>query len=121
MVGRSGIVWLLGMLAASCYYDNEAKLYPGTYCTPVVNPTFNTDVLPLLNAKCNSCHAGASPSGGIKLDSFAEVSKYVSNGKLLGSIKQTSGFSAMPKNAGKMPACQISVIEDWINAGGTNN
>jgi hypothetical protein len=107
---------------SGCFYDKEAILYPGSSaCVPIVNPTFSVAVLPLLNAKCNTCHAGTSPSGGIRLDTYTEVSKYITGGSLIGSINHTSGFSAMPKNGSKMPSCEIQKIQDWINSGALNN
>jgi len=117
---------LVGLVSAglltACYYDKEEILYPGSAnCTPVEAPAFNTDVLPLLEKKCNNCHSGSFPSGGISLDSFAEVMKYVNNGSLMGSINQSSGYVAMPKNAGKMPACEVANIQKWIDSGASNN
>jgi hypothetical protein len=112
---------LIFILCSACYYDKEANLYPGGTCQAVANPTFSANVLPLLNAKCNSCHAGAFASASIRLDSYAEVSKYVVSGSLMGSINHTSGFSPMPKNSSKMLTCEINKIQDWINSGALNN
>lgn len=106
---------------AGCYYDKEGILYPETNCTVPANPTFQADVMPLLNTRCNTCHAGTSPSGGIRLDSFTEVSKYVKNGSLMGSIKHSPGYSAMPKGSGKMSSCEISKIQNWITSGALDN
>ncbi len=114
-------MFLFILFSTGCYYDTVENLYGNAVCTPVVDPAFSIDVLPTLNNRCNNCHSGISPSGGIKLDAYAEVIKYVNNGKLMGSIKQTSGFSAMPKNAGKLSVCQIQVMQAWIDAGAVNN
>jgi len=116
------LMTFFAILFSGCYYDKAEILYPGsTTCVPVTNPTFNANVLPLLNTNCNNCHAGTSPSGGIKLDTYTEVSKYVKSGSLMGSINNAAGFSPMPKGANKMPACQINQIQDWITAGALNN
>lgn len=116
------LIGIFLILFSGCYYDKEDLLYPGaSTCEPVANPTFTANVLPLLNVKCNTCHSGSSPSAGIKLDSYAEVSKHVKNGSLMGSINYSSGFSPMPKNGSKMPACEIQKIQDWINSGALNN
>lgn len=105
-----------------CYYDKEAILYPDTAnCTPVANPSFSSDILTILNAKCNSCHGGTSPSAGIKLDTYTEVVKYANTGSLMGSINHASGYSAMPKNSNKMSTCEIDKIQTWINSGMPNN
>lgn len=113
---------LLLLTTAGCYYDNEEELYPGSgNCTEVVNPTFSGDVLPLLNSRCNNCHGGPVPSAGINLTTYPSVMKYVNDGSLMGSINHASGYSAMPKNAGKLPACEINIIQAWITAGALNN
>lgn len=113
---------LIIVLVTSCYYDNEETLYPGSAnCTVPAISTFSGTVLPLLNNRCNNCHAGSSPSGGIALDTHANVIKYVNDGSLMGSINFASGYSAMPKNSGKMSACDIQKIQSWIDAGALNN
>lgn len=112
---------IFALFVTGCYYDNEEDLYGAANCNPNPNASFSVDVLPILDIKCNNCHAGISPSGGIKLDSYTEVSKYVENGSLMGSINHTSSYSAMPKNGGKLPPCEIQVIQDWVDAGALNN
>jgi len=117
------LIFLFLLLVTGCYYDNEQELYGATHCVPNPNASFTGDILPILNIKCNNCHAGNTPSGGIRLDMHTEVIKYVNDGRLMGSIKQETGstVSAMPKNGSKLPACEIQVIQDWIDAGALNN
>jgi hypothetical protein len=104
-----------------CYYDNEVALYPELQCDANTVGTFATDVLPLLNSRCNNCHGGSFPSGNIDLTTYNKVMPYVTDGSLLGSVKHASGFVAMPKNSGKLSACDIQKIETWIDAGAANN
>ena len=111
----------LVLLTGGCYYDNEEDLYGNASCTPNPAPSFSADVLPILDSRCNNCHSGASPSGGIKLDSYNEVIKYVPNGKLMGSINHDSGYSAMPKNGTKLSTCQIELIQAWVDTDTPNN
>ncbi len=119
---RRWIVAIAALMLAGCYYDDEATLYPNeTNCDTTLVATFDKDVLPLLNVRCNSCHSGSSPSGNIKLDTYAEVMKYVDNGSLMGSINHASGFSAMPKNGSKLSLCEIRKIQTWIDAGAAGN
>lgn len=113
---------ILALMLSGCYYDNEETLYPGSAnCTIPVTSTFSKNVLPLLNNRCNNCHGGSSPSAGINLTSYTEVIKYVNNGSLMGSINHASGYSAMPKNSGKMSSCEIGTIQSWIDSGAFNN
>ena len=85
------------------------------------NVTFNASVKPILQNYCNGCHGGGSPLGGVDYNSYNGVKITVTNGKLLGSIQHTSGFSPMPQNANKLSACNISIIKAWIDAGAPNN
>jgi hypothetical protein len=113
---------ILALMLSGCYYDNEETLYPGSAnCTVPVTSKFSENVLPLLNNRCNSCHGGSSPSAGINLTSYTEVMKYVNNGSLMGSINHSSGYSAMPKNSGKMSSCEIGTIQSWIDSGALTN
>jgi hypothetical protein len=111
-------------LAAGCYYDKADLLYPDgkTVCDSTATAKFSTDVLPVMNASCNSgCHSTASASAGIILDNYNGVKAQVANGKLMGSINQASGYSAMPKGGGKLNTCTIAKLQQWINAGAPNN
>lgn len=115
--------FLVASSLSGCYYDKEELLYPGSCTTPAA-PLFSVDVLPLLNSRCNSCHSTSSSSssgGGIILDDYTEVKKQADSGKLLGAIQHASGYSAMPKNSGKIPACEIQKIQNWIASGTLNN
>lgn len=116
-------LFLIASSVAGCYYDKEELLYPGA-CTAPASPLFSIDVAPLLDSRCISCHSYASssgPGGGILLDSYTAVKKQADSGKLLGSIQHASGYSAMPKNSGKIPACEIQKIQNWISSGALNN
>lgn len=105
-----------------CYYDKAELLYPGSAnCSVPAAPSFNTDVMPILNSRCNNCHAGNSPSGGISLANYTDVKKSVTNGSLMGSINWTSGFSPMPQGNSKIPSCEIQKIQTWIDQGALNN
>ncbi len=119
---KSFVLLLSLTVLSGCYYDNEETLYPeSANCTVPTTSTFSVNVLPLLTNRCNSCHGGSAPSGGIILTSHTEVIKYVNNGSLMGSMNQTSGYSAMPKNSGKMSSCEIGTIQEWIDLGALNN
>lgn len=111
-------------LVESCYYDKADLLYPDgkTVCDTSTTAKFSTDVLPVMNTYCNSgCHNTASASGGIILDTYNGVKAQVTNGKLMGSINQGSGYSAMPKGGSKLNTCTIAKLQQWINAGAPNN
>lgn len=118
---RIVFLFLVGLMT-SCYYDKEEVLYPDSAnCTLPVTLSFSANIMPILNGRCNNCHSGVAPSAGISLSNHTDVMKYVNNGTLIGSITWASGFSPMPKNSGKMPACEIQKIQTWIDQGALNN
>ena len=117
----TGIIFLVALLPfTGCYYDKEELLYPDSACDTTA-VAYSTSVIPILSASCYSCHAGTVPSGGIRLDNHASVTVYAGNGKLMGAITHSPGYSAMPKNSGKLSNCKINIIRKWIDDGAPNN
>ncbi len=83
---------------------------------------FSTTIAPLLKTNCITCHsAGNAQNGGIDLTLFAVVQAYANNGKLLGSITHSVGYSAMPKGMAQLSACEITQFTKWIGAGAKND
>lgn len=108
---------------SSCYYDNEEYLYStGGACTDTTY-SYNGRVKALVDQNCASsnCHSGASPSGSIGLENYADVKNNVENGNFLCSINWNSGCSQMPKNTSKLNKCSISAIEKWKEKGYPEN
>jgi hypothetical protein len=108
---------------SGCYNDKFEELYPlgGVVCDTTV-VSFATDLKPILNAKCNTagCHNSASTTG-YDLTTYDGVKAVADNGRLLGSINWTTGFSAMPKSLPKLSDCEISKFTRWVNQGKLNN
>lgn len=104
----------------ACYYDVEEELYPSGNCD-TVNVSFSQDVMTVFNQNCNICHAVGVEQGNVILDSYDAVLPYVNNGKLLGSIRHSNGFAAMPQGQPQLGACTIAKIAAWIADGALNN
>jgi len=83
--------------------------------------SYATTIKPLIDASCKGCHNASLASGGIDLSTYSELKNTAISGKLLGSIRWSTGFSAMPQGAPKLPDCQITQVQKWINAGTPNN
>ena len=112
------------MLAISCSKNSEDKLNSNTGSTcDTVNMKYTTDIVPILQANCYSCHGAGNTagSGGISLDSYANLKVYADNGFLAGNITHAAGYVAMPYGLPKLPDCEINRILDWINRGSQNN
>ncbi len=117
-------VFFLNIICSSCYKDNEEQLYPDTsVCTDTTVSKFTSNVLPILSASCNytGCHNTSSAASGVILDTYNGTKVQVGNGRLMGSINHSSGYSAMPKGTTKLSNCNIAIIQKWINAGALNN
>ena len=75
------------------------------------NVTYNGTVLPILKAKCFSCHSGPTPQGNLDFNNYAHVAFVAESGTLLGALNHESGYSPMPKNGAPLDDCSISQIE----------
>jgi hypothetical protein len=119
IISLSAIV-IFSIFFVSCYYDNEEALYPALSSTcDTTNVTYNATIVPILNNSCLTCHSVAATGGSIVLTSYAAV---VANApRITGSIKQLSGFSAMPKNSAKLKSCSIAQWDIWVKNGMPNN
>lgn len=117
------ILYIIALFAvitiSACYYDNEAELYPSA--PPKTNVSYINDINPIIINKCNVCHATAIRQGNIATETYTELKTHVDNGSLLGSIKHSSSFKAMPQGSAKLPTAQIQLIETWITEGAKNN
>jgi len=82
--------------------------------------TYSGAVSVIMSTYCVGCHNAASLGGGIDLSSYATV-KTAALGRMMGSINQLAGYSAMPKGGNKLSDCQIAQIQKWIQAGTLNN
>jgi hypothetical protein len=109
----------LGIAVAGCYYDVEEDLYPSDCNLNAV--TYQSTIAPIMTAYCLGCHSTAANLGSVRLEGYDAVKTYVNNGRLLGAIKHSPGFSPMPKDSPKIPSCAISQLEQWIAEGALNN
>lgn len=112
-------------ILSGCYFDKEDKLYPtpATSTCDTTSATFSATVLPIMMQGCatSACHDAISQSGGYNLTTYAGVKVAVDDGKLLGCMRQESGFDAMPKSAAKLDDCLINKVARWVHLGAKND
>jgi hypothetical protein len=82
---------------------------------------FTADIQPIMNSWCVGCHSTSNAGGGYDLSNYAGIVNSIANNKLLGTIKHSAGYNAMPQNGSQLSGCQISKIQSWINAGHPND
>lgn len=108
------ILWLLAFLPvgwAGCKKETKPDCSPDQ----PAQLTFNGYIHPLMTAKCLGCHG----AGGITptLETYAQVSVIVNDGRFKNVINGTGGFPRMPYQSDPLPDCDIEYITQWINAG----
>jgi len=82
--------------------------------------TFAISIQPIFKTNCVGCHNATLAQGNINLSNYDAINLALNTNKLLGCIKQQSGFKAMPPSY-SISACDILIIEGWITKGAQNN
>ena len=85
--------------------------------------TYSGAVQPLMQTYCAGCHfTGATAVGGVILDNFNNIRDAAADSaKLLGSLRHSQGYVAMPQATNQLSDCQITQIEKWIKNGTQND
>ena len=121
---KKGILICLGsaVLLAGCYYDVEEELYPFAGNCDTTNVQYATSIVPILQSNgCKSCHSGGAPSGNISLETYTQVRNVALDGRLLGAVSHSAGFTPMPQGGNKLTECNINKIRAWVNSGAPEN
>lgn len=106
---------------ASCYYNSEEGLYGIVPCD-TTDVRYSKQITDIISANCLVCHGGdASNGGGNKLGEYNVLKTLALSGHLLASVTHEPGHQPMPKNAAKLPDCEIAQIRTWIRNGALAN
>ena len=115
------IILILAALIQGCYYDGPDLLDPNRTACDTSIVTYSGTINPILTAYCSGCHSGVNAPSVVRTDNYTSVKTIASNGRLLGTVTHSPGFSPMPKNGSKLNTCNIEKIRKWISAGAPNN
>ena len=85
------------------------------------NVTYSGTIAPWLQFKCNGCHSGSAPQGGLDLTTWAAASTVALDGRMPGAIQHQSPYVSMPPAGGMLPQCDIDKVLIWIQDGAPNN
>jgi hypothetical protein len=120
LLNLSLIALVSTFLLNSCYDDKEETLYRflQTNNCDTTNVTYSLTVAPIIQSNCAGCHTGASASGNLSLQNYAEITTAVNSRGLYERISNAA--NPMPPG-GLMDACKIKQIKKWIDLGSPNN
>ena len=76
--------------------------------------SYNSDIRPIVNNFCTTCHAGDDPEGEFVLTSYGDVRKHVEKGELLKRINDAD--DPMPQN-GLLPKYMRRMFQVWADGG----
>ena len=105
----------------SCSKSNETEFNNNNNQCDTVNMKYATNVQPILQSNCYSCHATNVATHGVILDTYNGVKQQADNGNLLNVINHAPGYPAMPYGLPKLSECNINIITDWVRRGAPNN
>ena len=88
-------------------------------CDTLNGAGYSVFVKPLVQSKCQGCHSGSNPQGGVKLTTYSEIRSYALGGSFYSSV--TRAVSWMPLGGSKLDDCSLSKLRVWIAAGAPEN
>lgn len=104
------ITFYVGFSCDSATYDEISG--------EVANPTYTSNVKPIIMNNCLSCH---SEAGGQypTMETYVQVREATENGDVICRIDDQSCGSVMPQS-GRMPQTTINTIKKWAANGYPN-
>lgn len=98
--------------------------------------SFSKNVMPILEAKCLSCHAEGEKgykASGLSVESYEQLMKGTRQGPVIepgysyfSTLQivvehRADSSSAMPRDSAKLSNQEIQIIGEWIDQGAKNN
>lgn len=105
---------LTGIIYLSCDSTTTQDLSP-----VVSNPTYTTNVAPIMNANCVSCHSGGNQFPDLDTyDAVKSAADGTNSNALLCRLDATCG-AVMPPS-GALPSATVNMIKLWAQQGYAN-
>jgi hypothetical protein len=114
------ILLLITVLSLSCVSNNEYDLYGIPDCD-TTNVTWDSKISAIMEANCVVCHGEDVSYNGVRHDSYESEMIVVNDGRLRGVVNHLDGYVKMPKDRGKLPACELELINTWLDNGAPEN
>lgn len=115
---RSEVRWPVLMVAGGLLLILDCKrdkpLPPAPTCLGVdtMVVTYSGYVASAMRQYCTGCHGGASPSGGLALETYTQVRTSAESGQWYDAMLTGS----MPPSS-KLDDCTLTRLKKWIDAG----
>lgn len=122
MISKTGIIlWTFLMVlpitsSLSCVNNNEEDLYGVKPCD-TTNVTWESKIAAIMQKNCVMCHGPDLAYNGVRHDSYDAEMIVVNDGRLRGVVNHLPGYSKMPKDRGKLPECELKLINIWLDNG----
>jgi uncharacterized membrane protein len=110
------LIILPGSSSQSCVSNNEEELYGIKPCD-TSNVTWVSKIRDIMQEKCVMCHGPVVAYRGVRHDSYEAEMIVVNDGRLRGVVNHLQGYSKMPKDRGKLPECELKLINTWLDNG----
>jgi hypothetical protein len=110
----------LVLYLAGCSKASADKLSGAATCD-TSGVSYSTQIVDILQNNCYSCHSGATPPTGIRLDTYASLKVFADNGFLVSAVTQNGVVTPMPYGLPRLPVCEVNTIVAWVNQGAPDN
>lgn len=85
------------------------------------NVTYSGTIRPVIQSRCQGCHSGTTPQGGLDFTSWSVLNAVAAEGRLAGAIQHLPEYPSMPPSGSQLSDCRIDQFLTWIEAGAPNN
>lgn len=110
------IINLQAISFQSCVNNNEEDLYGIKPCD-TTDITWESPVREILQQNCVMCHGPSFAAKGVRHDSYESEKVVINDGRLRGVINHLPGYTKMPKDRGKLPECELKILNTWLDNG----
>jgi hypothetical protein len=90
--------------------------------------SFATDIGPLLQNRCGSCHGGSRKQEGLSVITYTDLMKGSENGPVVvpgdsenSLLVELVASQEMPKRGPKLTPSEVQLLIDWVNQGALDN
>ena len=117
----SAFLWILLVVlpiasSQSCVNNSEEELYGINQCD-TENVTWESKIRAIMQQNCVKCHGPVVAYKGVRHDTYEAEMIVVNDGRLRGVVNHLPGYSKMPKDRGKLPECELKLINIWLDNG----